>query len=53
MGMTKEMVVDLPPSILNRGEAVKLMTTVKYLNMHMSNGFRWAMNTASITKKTH
>lgn len=56
---TKEMVVDfrrrvhIPPPLFIGGEAVELVTTVKYLGLQISNNLKWTINTASIIKKSH
>lgn len=35
------------------GEAVEVVTTVKYLGLYISNNLRWFNNMTSIIKKAH
>ncbi|KAF7653670.1 hypothetical protein LDENG_00080190 [Lucifuga dentata] len=59
MGKTKEMVVDfrrrghIPPPLFIGGAAVEMVSTFKYLDLHISNDLTWATNTASIIRKAH
>ncbi|KAK0155720.1 hypothetical protein N1851_001785 [Merluccius polli] len=57
VGKTKEMVErphpPSPPPLFIRGATVEMVSTCKYLGLHISNDLTWANNTASIIKKAH
>lgn len=53
---TKEIIVDLrqtPPSSLShqRGSAVEVVSSFRYLGMHISNYLTWRTNTSCLVKK--
>ena len=56
---TKEMIVDfrrsrhLPPPLHIGGTAVEVVSSYKYLGVHISDDLTWSTNTSSLVRKAH
>ena len=56
---TKEMIVDfrkgrhLPPPLHIEGTAVEVVSSFRYLGVHIANDLSWSTNTACLIKKAH
>uniref|UniRef100_A0A3P9JJJ8 Reverse transcriptase domain-containing protein n=1 Tax=Oryzias latipes TaxID=8090 RepID=A0A3P9JJJ8_ORYLA len=56
---TKEMIVDLrkdrcpPPPIHIGGDAVEVVSSFRYLGVHISSDLTWSTNTSCLVKKAH
>ncbi|KAI3372152.1 hypothetical protein L3Q82_007008 [Scortum barcoo] len=52
---TKEMIVDrhLPPPLYVGGTAVEVVSSFRYLGVHISDDLTWSNNTSSLIRKAH